>query len=508
MVAHKNKVMYIISVMVLLLAMLVHLLHRQYGLFADDAHAGHSSGSIGLINVLLALPVVTMLAGLLMTRLMQGSFWTALANTLTLTLSSISMIAGGGGMLEYHFSIFMVLAVLVYYESIALLLVSTVLFAVQHLAGFAWFPEAVYGKSDYAFSMVIVHILFVVLFIAGVTYQIVMRRRWERALEQAQQQRTAETVEQVTNRITETSKTVAEQANELLVSSGQLQGLSDKLLETIGVVTNVTRMQQTGTAESAASMVEVATGIAFIADTSRGIAAASQESAAEVASGQLAVQAAVDAMGSAGTAMDAARQRFAALEQRSHQVGEITAIMNEVASRTNLLALNASIEAARAGEEGRGFAVVASEIRKLAEQSQGSSEQIALLIAEIQGEIAAASDALGNALGQVSEGGSAVERSGAVFEQIAKAIQAISTEIAEVSGASEEIAAGTKQVSSTVGQIADSSAELAGSISRVTELSDEQTFLIHRLGGLAEMLESLSRQLNEVIAVTRRDFTI
>lgn len=72
-----------------------------------------------------------------------------------------------------------------------------------------------------------------------------------------------------------------------------------------------------------------------------------------------------------------------ALESKSHSIGRIIQVINEIAGQTNLLALNASIEAARAGDAGRGFSVVAEEIKKLAEQSITAAEEINKVIEEI-----------------------------------------------------------------------------------------------------------------------------
>jgi len=73
-----------------------------------------------------------------------------------------------------------------------------------------------------------------------------------------------------------------------------------------------------------------------------------------------------------------------ALSEQTQQIGEIISTVSEIASQSNMLALNASVEAARAGEHGKGFAVVASEVRSLAEQSRAATVQVKTIIAEIQ----------------------------------------------------------------------------------------------------------------------------
>ncbi|MBF4694602.1 methyl-accepting chemotaxis protein [Fusibacter ferrireducens] len=84
---------------------------------------------------------------------------------------------------------------------------------------------------------------------------------------------------------------------------------------------------------------------------------------------------------------DETNEKMKALKNSANDIGGITEAIKSISEQTNLLALNASIEAARAGEAGRGFAVVADEIRKLAEQSNLSADQIASIIGIIQNEI-------------------------------------------------------------------------------------------------------------------------
>ncbi|MFM2043376.1 MAG: hypothetical protein RLY86_1952, partial [Pseudomonadota bacterium] len=124
-----------------------------------------------------------------------------------------------------------------------------------------------------------------------------------------------------------------------------------------------------------------------------------------------------------------------ALQDASHRIGEMSAMIGEIAAQTNLLALNATIEAARAGEAGKGFAVVASEVKALASQTAKATD-------EIGGQIAAIRAATGDVVAAIS----AIR---ATIEQVETLSRAMQVAMAEQSQSTGEIAAAVEKASRT-----------------------------------------------------------
>ncbi|MFQ5888049.1 MAG: methyl-accepting chemotaxis protein [Candidatus Hydrothermarchaeales archaeon] len=149
-------------------------------------------------------------------------------------------------------------------------------------------------------------------------------------------------------------------------------------------------------------------------------------------------------------------KKILSLGEKSQSIGNITKLIDDIAEQTNLLALNAAIEAARAGEAGRGFAVVAQEVRKLAERSSESTEEIRQLINEIQGETNSTIIGIEDSTKWVGKGLEMVQETAKSSKEISLITQQQKSASEQVVQAMRDIGSVTKQFVSSTQQAARS----------------------------------------------------
>ncbi len=216
--------------------------------------------------------------------------------------------------------------------------------------------------------------------------------------------------------------------------------------------------------------------------------------------------------------------RVQEMNTRSDQIGRIVQTIDDIAAQTNLLALNAAIEAARAGEHGRGFAVVAEEVRKLAENSSGSTKEITGLIRAIQDGSQEAMSAMQRTVDDVqmalevtNDAAACLERIASVATETARSneslsiamnkvntvaesnaviLQTVGTEIESVNAAIENIAAITEENSAASEEMSASTEEMSAQVEELVaslkEL-DQQITRLHEIGNVADEVINKSR---------------
>lgn len=189
--------------------------------------------------------------------------------------------------------------------------------------------------------------------------------------------------------------------------------------------------------------------------------------------------------------------------EMNNSTAEINAIsdtISQITEQTNLLSLNASIEAARAGEAGKGFSVVADEIRKLAEQSKNSTEQIKRIVENIQEKSITAVKAMEETKSVVTEQDSAVIETQKIFSDIMQSISIMTAKVTHIKELVMDIDSSKQKVTAQIESISTVSEETASATEEVSASAEEINATMDEFTRHAEELKKLSEQLGEEIS--------
>lgn len=247
--------------------------------------------------------------------------------------------------------------------------------------------------------------------------------------------------------------------------------------------------QNDAAASMAAAVEEMSVSIDHVADNSRDTYSIAQQAGSLSAQGGDIVHSAATEMSRIAESVSQSTQLIQTLGQHSDQISAIVNVIKEIADQTNLLALNAAIEAARAGEQGRGFAVVADEVRKLAERTSKSTEEISAMIGSIQSGTSGAVSSMEEGTTRVSEGVSMARQAGESMQKIR-------------SGA-DQVIASVNEIMVALREQSTASGQVAGSVEEIARMTEQNSAEVQEIARTAEHLERLAASLQNSVSQFR-----
>ena len=235
----------------------------------------------------------------------------------------------------------------------------------------------------------------------------------------------------------------------------------------------------------AAAVEQVTVSISQVSDSASNARNLANETGGLSTEGKSLVQGTVGEINRIAESVGRSSRVIQTLGEHSIRISSIINVIKEIADQTNLLALNAAIEAARAGEQGRGFAVVADEVRKLAERTASSTQEIATMINAIQHGTESAVHGMDDGNIQVREG----------VQMAAKAEESM----AHIEDSSKMVLSAVGDISSALREQTSAIEQIAGSVEKIAQMTDENSGAVKAVSEAASQLENLATQLKSSV---------
>lgn len=278
------------------------------------------------------------------------------------------------------------------------------------------------------------------------------------------------------------------QANLKSIADGahSVASAASLMSSTSSQVAVASHQQSEGASDMAATVEELTVSINHVGDRAQEANGLSSNSGQLAASGEKVISQTVSDIQDIAATVSEAAELIHGLEKHSQEISTVVAVIKEVADQTNLLALNAAIEAARAGEQGRGFAVVADEVRKLAERTALSTQEISSTIDTMRTGASNAVSSMASVVNKVAKGVESAQEANAAIIQIGQG--------------SREAVAMVEEITSSIREQASATNNIAIQVERIAQMSEESSAAAGNSAETARDLDRLATNMRQIVS--------